>query len=359
MNKHINWKRFDWNNYLVKLFDNPFGRAYLGVPQGKKIHKITESSAHYYTGEKDKNGRPIICTGYCFSGGKRILKKILKLAKVVSCFAFLPIMPKALFPLIVLSSTGDKFAGTATNYGGWTNEDNIKADDGNFAQCYIPSGNITDLRLTNFGFSIPSGSTINGVEEKLKGKVDSGSHDIYGGVCGTWGTAFTLSTTNTEYKQGGSTNNWPSLIQSYTTDDNFYVRLEIVDRGIYYYIDCVKINIYYTEVVAPTVTTQDADQITSDGFRGNGNITDTGGANCTRRGFCYKAGTSGDPTTSDSVVYDDGDYGTGAFTKSITGLSAGTSYRVRAYAVNSAGTSYGTTVDVKTLTDFIPQIIMF
>ncbi len=112
-------------------------------------------------------------------------------------------------------------------------------------------------------------------------------------------------------------------------------------------------------VVAPTVTTQSADQIATTSVRGNGNITATGGENCTRRGFCYKVGTSGDPTTSDSVAYDDGDFGTGAFTKSITGLTAGTSYRVRAYAVNSAGTSYGTTVTVTTLSAFIPRTMWF
>jgi hypothetical protein len=103
-------------------------------------------------------------------------------------------------------------------------------------------------------------------------------------------------------------------------------------------------NIDLQEPVAPTVTTQAvSDKATTSGT-GNGNITATGGANATRRGFCYKAGDSGDPTTADSVVYDDGDFGTGAFYKSITGLSAGTAYRVRAYAVNSVGTSYGSTV---------------
>ena len=110
---------------------------------------------------------------------------------------------------------------------------------------------------------------------------------------------------------------------------------------------------------APTVTTQAADQIATTSVRGNGNITDTGGENCTRRGFCYKEGTSGDPTTSDSVAYDDGDFGTGAFTKSITGLTPNTSYRVRAYAVNSAGTSYGTTVQVTTLKAFKPRTMWF
>ena len=104
-----------------------------------------------------------------------------------------------------------------------------------------------------------------------------------------------------------------------------------------------------TFVVAPTVTTQDATSVAQTTCTGNGNITATGGANATRRGICYKVGTSGDPTTADSVAYDDGDFGTGAFTKAITGLTAGTGYRVRAYATNSAGTSYGSTVQVTTL----------
>lgn len=105
---------------------------------------------------------------------------------------------------------------------------------------------------------------------------------------------------------------------------------------------------YTPPVVAPTVTTQAATDVDTDSCTGNGNITDTGGANCTRRGFCYMEGSSGDPTTANSTAYDDGSFGTGAYTKSITGLSPSTNYRVRAYAVNSAGTGYGTTVDVTT-----------
>ena len=104
-------------------------------------------------------------------------------------------------------------------------------------------------------------------------------------------------------------------------------------------------------VVAPTVTTQDATDVAIYSCTGNGNITNTGGENCTRQGFCYKVGVSGDPTTSDSTAYNDGSYGTGAYTKSITGLLASTGYRVRAYAVNSAGTSYGATVQVTTLSE--------
>jgi len=110
------------------------------------------------------------------------------------------------------------------------------------------------------------------------------------------------------------------------------------------------VSIYATgaEYAAPTVTTQNASSVTSSGCTGNGNITATGGINATRRGFCYVEGVSGDPTVADSTAYDDGDFGTGAYTKAITGLKFGTGYRVRAYAINSVGTSYGTTVQVTT-----------
>jgi|GEM_PF-6896816 len=111
--------------------------------------------------------------------------------------------------------------------------------------------------------------------------------------------------------------------------------------------------------VAPTVTTQDCTSIGSTGATGNGNITATGGADCTRRGFCYMTGTSGDPTTANSVAYDDGTFGTGAYTKAITGLSASTGYRVRAYAVNTEGTSYGTTVQLTTAAPAAGLIMMF
>ena len=110
----------------------------------------------------------------------------------------------------------------------------------------------------------------------------------------------------------------------------------------------VYVEVDYTPPVAPTVTTQAATSVEATTATGNGNITATGGANATRRGFCYMAGTSGDPTTANSVAYDDGSFGTGAYTKGLTGLSTGTSYRVRAYAVNSAGTGYGTTVQILT-----------
>jgi hypothetical protein len=103
-------------------------------------------------------------------------------------------------------------------------------------------------------------------------------------------------------------------------------------------------------VVVPTVTTQAATSIWCTNFTANGNITATGGANAHTRGFCYMVGDSGDPTTANSTVYDNGggSYGTGTYSKVVTSLACNTSYRVRAYAINSAGTGYGTSVTVTT-----------
>jgi len=71
---------------------------------------------------------------------------------------------------------------------------------------------------------------------------------------------------------------------------------------------------------------------------GGGNISSDGGSPVTSRGVCWS--TTINPTASLDTKTIDGT-GTGAFTSSITGLSANTTYYVRAYATNSAGTSYG------------------
>jgi hypothetical protein len=102
--------------------------------------------------------------------------------------------------------------------------------------------------------------------------------------------------------------------------------------------------------MATTVTTQACSSVAQTTCTGNGTVVTYVGDFVTRRGFCYKAGTSGDPTTSDSTVYDDGTwimYGV-AYTKAITGLTTNTSYRVRAYAI-ADGTGYGATVQLSTL----------
>jgi len=90
-------------------------------------------------------------------------------------------------------------------------------------------------------------------------------------------------------------------------------------------------------ITTPTVTTTAVSSITTTTASSGGNVTSDGGTSVTARGVCWS--TSANPTISDSHTTDG--TGTGPFTRSITGLSPGTTYHVRAYATNSAGTSYG------------------
>ena len=98
------------------------------------------------------------------------------------------------------------------------------------------------------------------------------------------------------------------------------------------------------QVVVPTVTTTAATQVTETTAVTGGNVTSDGGATVTERGVVYS--TSHNPTTSNSKVKNG--TGTGSFTCNLTGLQANTTYYVRAYAVNSKGTSYGTEVSFTT-----------
>ncbi len=94
------------------------------------------------------------------------------------------------------------------------------------------------------------------------------------------------------------------------------------------------------------VTTDAASDISHNALTGN--LTIVTNDNCTRVGICYIQGTSGIPTVTDSVAYIDGFFPDGSYAVNITGLSGGTSYRIRAYAINSAGISYGDTITVLT-----------
>ena len=76
-----------------------------------------------------------------------------------------------------------------------------------------------------------------------------------------------------------------------------------------------------------------------------GTVGADGGAAVTARGVCWSTTTN--PTIANSKTTDG--TGTGIFTSAITGLTSGTTYYVRSYATNSAGTTYGPEVIFTTL----------
>lgn len=98
---------------------------------------------------------------------------------------------------------------------------------------------------------------------------------------------------------------------------------------------------------ASTVTTQAPTHVGTTTATGHGNIIRLGAPAPTQRGVCWS--TSANPTTAGSRTMEGPTGATGAFTSHITGLTSGTTYYVRAYAINRAGTTYGSQVSFKTL----------
>ncbi len=89
--------------------------------------------------------------------------------------------------------------------------------------------------------------------------------------------------------------------------------------------------------VPPTVNTAGVSAITLTTASSGGNVTADGGAEVTARGVCWN--TSEAPTVSNTKTNDG--TGTGTFTSNLAQLTPGTTYYLRAYATNEAGTAYG------------------
>jgi uncharacterized protein (TIGR02145 family) len=108
---------------------------------------------------------------------------------------------------------------------------------------------------------------------------------------------------------------------------------------------------FTTIAIAPTLTTTAVSSITKYAASAGGTITSNGGTVITASGICWS--TTATPTTSNFKTTDGTTSGT--FTSSLTGLTAGTTYYVRAYATNAIGTSYGANESFTTLSTPVAQ----
>jgi gliding motility-associated-like protein len=103
-------------------------------------------------------------------------------------------------------------------------------------------------------------------------------------------------------------------------------------------------SITYDTSVPPTVTTTAQTYVTTASADLGGNVTSSGGGTVTERGIVWH--TSTNPTTANNKVTNGS--GTGTFSATVGSLSPNTTVHVRAYAINSAGTSYGANISFTT-----------
>jgi uncharacterized protein (TIGR02145 family) len=111
---------------------------------------------------------------------------------------------------------------------------------------------------------------------------------------------------------------------------------------LYRNIICIFFLAFYAcekkEVIAPpTVETASVDQILNASARVGGQVTEDGGADVTDRGIYWGAATHPETTGTKRQI----GTGTGIYYDTLSGLTPGAKYYVKAYATNRIGTSFG------------------
>ncbi|MDO8473257.1 MAG: CARDB domain-containing protein, partial [Dehalococcoidia bacterium] len=193
-----------------------------------------------------------------------------------------------------------------------------------FTTLAVPT--VTSQAVTSIGSTTATG---NGTVT-----ADGGSSITERGI--VWNTGGSPTIVDGKATAAGSTGVYSAPIAGLTMGTLYHVRAYAINAvGTTYggEVTC-------TTLTVPTVTTQEVASIGDTTATGNGTVVSDGGSVITERGIVWN--TSGTPTTASSKAIAAGT--TGVYNASITGLTAGTVYHVRAYAINAIGTSYGNDV---------------
>ncbi len=165
---------------------------------------------------------------------------------------------------------------------------------------------------------------------------DGGSQIIEKGVC--WSSYNTPDYNDNRTNEGSGSSNYISVLTGLNPGSSYFVRSYAKNvKGISYGNPLS----FTTAATTPSLITTDVSDITTSTAKSGGEIINDGGAEVIARGVCWS--TNQYPTILGNKTSDG--LGSGSFNSSIIGLTSGTTYYVRAYATNSAGTGYGNEVN--------------
>jgi len=175
---------------------------------------------------------------------------------------------------------------------------------------------------------------------------DGGEEIIIAGIC--WSTSANPSIKDKHTNDAKELGSFTSKLIGLIPNTKYYIRAYAYNKAGAGYGN--EVTFTTSPITLATLTTTDVTLVTSNSATSGGIITDDGGGIITARGICW--GTSANPTIIDEHSTDG--TGTGNFTSNMKCLSSATTYYVRAYATNSAGTAYG---DQQSFTAEISPII--
>ncbi len=187
---------------------------------------------------------------------------------------------------------------------------------------YFAGGKLKEVGTTNWTNPNLGAGNESGFRALPVGRCNSNGYFNNGGMRGTWWSS-------TDYDI--------DYAKIWEMDCNFnYISNSGEDKKCGFSVRCL-VNENPQSIGIPILNTTRTSNISASTAISGGNITLDGGAPVTVRGVCWN--TFINPTTANYKTTDGS--GTGSFTSTMNGLTANTTYYVRAYAVNNHGTSYG------------------
>jgi len=161
---------------------------------------------------------------------------------------------------------------------------------------------------------------------------DGGAAVTLRGVC--WGTDDNPTAEGDHMEAGAGTGKFSCLVEGLDPNTIYHVRAYARNSvGTAYGNEVV----FATAIAAPVITTAQVSAITATSAVSGGVISYDGGAQITESGICWS--TTPQPDLDDSHVLNS--TGATSFSSTLTNLSPGTKYYVRAYVKNSEWTVYG------------------
>ena len=153
----------------------------------------------------------------------------------------------------------------------------------------------------------------------------------------------TPTTSNSKLQASGTTGDFTAALTGLEPNKKYSFRAYAVNSmGTSY----GAVMTFLTNTSLPKLSLVNVSAITSTSATLTANVTDHGGETVSEVGFYYSTDPAVDVNTSEKI---EKSYAGTAFTASLSNLSIYTIYYVRAYATNSAGTSYSNVITFRTL----------
>jgi hypothetical protein len=196
------------------------------------------------------------------------LTKIVKPWNLLVAIVLLLVMVVPMATPALAADTGGKAPTTWTD-SGVSNPQNVRYSDNQYAE--FDNGNDYE-NCGGFGFAIPTGATINGIEVSIEGYRNSASTPRTFNIGLSWNNgsswssskdSIDLSTTEHTVTVGSASDKWGShlWLPSDFNDGSFLVQIDanLATSGSYFRIDQLQVKVYYTlDTTPPTVTINQA-----------------------------------------------------------------------------------------------------